>query len=260
MLLQVIKSDWYCLLHFPYISISFPAPYSILWWLVSIKNLYSAICRPISVPYHQMRPAQTFHSSCHSLAHNFSGFYLAKIFGLSASLTLCMRKVKPEGSTSLLNVRASRGWNNLNKISWFSSVLFPWHYSNSQNGFRVFHLYFQPYFPILSLFSSPRESPAPDNPFPNCPGNVCLIVFHLVDAPSFFFAFHSFGIFACRSLELTPVPPFSEPRLHPLFVSLTNTWRSQATSLSCRWVTADSLTFPRRFYFPGWYVRFLFHL
>ena len=138
---SLIDTAFYISPTFPF---SFLAPYSILWWLVSIKNLYLAIRRPISVHYHQMRPAQTFRSSRHSLAHNFSGFYLTKIFGLSASLTLCMRKVKPEGSTSLLNVRASRGRNNLNKISWFSSVLFPWHYSTSQNGFRVCHLYFQP--------------------------------------------------------------------------------------------------------------------
>lgn len=141
--LQVIKSGWYCLLSFPYISISFASPLFqsfTLWWLFPTTNLYSAICKAVSVfLWARHTLPKPFFPHVLPCAPDFSEFYLAKTFGFSASFTLCRRKLKPE---SLLNVRAIRGWDNLDTISWSSSVLFPWHFSTSQKGFRAFHLLF----------------------------------------------------------------------------------------------------------------------
>ena len=140
--LQVIKSGWFCLLSFPYISVSLLAPYSRApfsddCFLLQTFTWPSA--RLFLCFFGKDTPCPNLSFLMSSRAPNFSEFYLAKTFGFSASFTLCRRKLKPE---SLLNVRAIRGRDNLDTISWSSSVLFPWHFSTSQNGFRAFHLLF----------------------------------------------------------------------------------------------------------------------
>ena len=108
-------------------------------WLTQQSVLVAQSYLTLCDPFGQDTPCPNLSFLSPSRAPNFSEFYLAKTFGFSSSFTLCRRKLKPE---SLLNVRAVRGRDNLDTISWSSPVLFPWHFSTSQNGFRAFHLLF----------------------------------------------------------------------------------------------------------------------